>query len=329
MRRIPISLFLVPLLAHTADLPVTQVVLYKHGVAFFERSGTLSAGESARLDFDASEMNDVLKSLTIAEKGGGRISGLRYDSMDPLGHTLQQFPFRIGEAQPLSSMLDKLQGARLELKFGNESLTGVVVSGRLVPGTDRQAEREQLTLMLDNGDLRTVDLSAASSIHFPDPGLQRQFQDYLAAVAAARSKEKRSVYIDSSDAKERQVVASYIVPTPVWKSSYRLIFGAAGQPVLEGWAIVDNTSSEDWTKVHLSLVSGRPISFISQLYQPKYLTRPEAELPDDSAARPVVHESAFGTSAGLVGGVGAGSGGGIGAGRGGGVGGAQWSEPQN
>ena len=299
-------------LAQPAELPVRQVVLYKHGVGFFERSGRLGAGESARLDFDAGEMNDVLKSLTIEERGGGKITGLRYDSMDPLSHKLAEFPFQIAADQPLSGMLDQLKGARLELKFGNETVAGVVVSGRMAPATDKSPEREQLTLMLDSGDLKTVDLGAAAGIRFSDPQLQRQFRDYLGALAASRSKEKRSVYIDSTDAKEREVVASYMVPAPVWKSSYRLIFNANGQPVLEGWALVDNTSGEDWTKVQLSLVSGRPISFVSQLYAPKYVTRPEAELADDSAARPVVHAGGFG-------GVGEGRGGGVAGGAPGGV----------
>ncbi|HLK69279.1 MAG TPA: DUF4139 domain-containing protein [Bryobacteraceae bacterium] len=293
MKRVLVSLLLSAGLAQPADLPVKEVVLYKHGVGFFERSGRLGAGESARLDFNASEMNDVLKSLTIDEKGGGKISGLRYDSMDPLSHKLAEFPFQIAAGQPLSGMLDQLKGARIELKFGNETVSGAIVNGRVVAGSDRQPEREQLTLMLDSGELRTVDMSAATGIHFNDPQLQQQFKDYLAAIAASRSKEKRSVYIDSSDARERDVTASYMIPAPVWKSSYRLILGASGQPVLEGWAMVDNTTGEDWTKVQLSLVSGRPISFISQLYAPKYVARPEAELADDNAARPVVHEGAF------------------------------------
>jgi hypothetical protein len=144
--------------------------------------------------------------------------------------------------------------------------------------------------------------------------LQQQFHDYLAALAAARSKEKRSVYIDSTDAKEREIVASYMIPAAVWKSSYRLIFGASGQPVLEGWAIVDNTTGEDWTKVQLSLVSGRPISFVSHLYAPKYVDRPAAELADDRAARPVVHEGGYDAIAGVGGGIGSGSGGGVGGG---------------
>jgi hypothetical protein len=292
-------------LAFSAELPVKQVVLYKHGVGFFERSGRLAPGESARLDFNASEMNDVLKSLTIEEKGGGKISGLRYDSMDPLGHKLAEFPFQLDGSQPLSAVLGQLKGARVELKFGNQTLTGAIVGGRVVPGSDKQPEREQLTLMLDGGELQTVDLSAATGIRFTDPQLQQQFKDYLAALVASRSKEKRSVYIDSSDAKEREVFASYMIPAPVWKSSYRLIFGATGQPVLEGWAIVDNTTGEDWTKVQLSLVSGRPISFVSQLYAPKYVQRPGAELADDVAARPVVHEGAYSmnVAGGVVGGV--------------------------
>ncbi|MDR3703157.1 MAG: hypothetical protein P4L56_26160 [Candidatus Sulfopaludibacter sp.] len=290
MKEMVVSLLLCAAPLFCAELPVTQVMLYKHGVGFFERSGRLAAGESARLDFTAAEMNDVLKSLTIEELGGGRITGLRYDSMDLLTHTLSAFPFQIGKAEPLSGMLDRLKGERLELKFGNDTVAGVVVNGRLISAP---AEHEQLTLLLDSGDLRNVDLGAASSIRFSDARLQLQFRDYLTAVAAARSQEKRSVYIDSTDAKEREVKASYIVPAPVWKSSYRLIFGASGQPVLEGWAIVDNTTGEDWNRVQLSLVSGRPISFVSQLYAPKYVDRPGAELADDRAARPVVHAGAL------------------------------------
>jgi len=308
MRNVLLSLLLAAAVAQTADLPVKQVVLYKHGVGFFERSGTLGPGESARLDFNASDMNDVLKSLTLTDSGGGKISGLRYDSMDPLSHKLAEFPFQIEGGQSLAAMFDQLKGSRVELKLGNDTVAGAIVSGRLVAGTDKQAEREYLTLMLDSGEMRTVDLGAATGIRFPDAKLQSQFKDYLGALSAARSKDKRSVYIDSSDAKQRDVVASYMIPAAVWKSSYRLIFGEKGQPTLEGWAIVDNTTGEDWTKVQLSLVSGRPISFVSQLYAPKYVQRPGAELADDAAARPVVHDEAFAVDGAVNGRLGVGSG---------------------
>src|SRR5215475_5773552 len=161
--RIPTCLILSATLALPAELPVKQVVLYKHGVGYFERSGRLPAGESARLDFKAEEMNDVLKSLTIDERGVGKITGLRYDSMDPLSHRLGDFPFQIGDGG-MPGMLDQLKGARIELKFGNETVTGTIVSARTIPGSDKAPERDQLNVMLDSGEFRTLDLSAASSL---------------------------------------------------------------------------------------------------------------------------------------------------------------------
>jgi hypothetical protein len=280
-------------LAQAAELPVRQVVLYKHGVGFFARRGKLAAGVTARLDFRASEMNDVLKSLAISDLAGGKVAGLRYDSADPLSHKLEDFPFQFGEAQPLSAILDRIKGAQIELQFGNDWVAGQVVSGRLVAASDKQPEREQLTLLTASGDLRNVDLSAAAVVRFADSKLQAQFKDYLATVAAARSKDKRSVYVDAAGAGERQLSASYIIPAAVWKSSYRLIFGENGAPTIEGWAMVDNTTGDDWTDVQLSLVSGRPISFVSRLYAPRYVQRPAAELPDDRAAQPVMHAGGY------------------------------------
>src|SRR5262249_50083984 len=152
--------------AFGADLPVKQVVLYKHGVGYFERAGQLGPGESARLDFKASEMNDVLKSLTVEEKNGGKITGLRYDSSEPLSVRLAEFPFQLGDQQPLSAVLDQLKGARVELKVGAETIAGAVVSGRLIPGDDKRPQQEQITLLLDSGELRNVDLTAVASLKF-------------------------------------------------------------------------------------------------------------------------------------------------------------------
>ncbi len=295
--------------AAAAELPVREVVLFKHGVGYFARSGRLAAGESARLDFKADEMNDVLKSLTIEQKGTGKISGLRYDSSEPLAKKLEEFPFSIGAGQPLSAILDQFKGARIELKFGSETVAGEIVGARRLVGGANQPATEQATLLLDSGEIRNVDLGAVSSLRFSDPKLQLQFKDYLAALSQSRSKDKRSVYIDSTDSGAREIAASYMIPTPVWKSSYRLIFGETGQPTLEGWAIVDNTTGDDWANVRLALVSGRPISFISKLYEPRYLGRPEAELPEEMAMAPVVDTGALDelkaqASAGLAGGVG-------------------------
>jgi hypothetical protein len=280
--------------AMAADIPIREVILYKSGVGYFERGGTLRSGESARLDFKASDMNDVLKSLTISGQNGGKVTGLRYDSSEPLDQKLANFPFKIDGQASLALFLDQMKGAKVELKYGAETISGTVVSGRVVKADDKQPEREQLVALLDSGELRTLDLAAASSIRFADATLQSQLRDYLTVVNQSRSTDKRSIYIDSSDTKERQIDASYMIPTPVWKSSYRLIFADKGEPTLEGWAIIDNTTGEDWSNVRLAVVSGRPVSFISNLYEPKYVARQTVELAEDRAANPVVYGGAIG-----------------------------------
>ena len=82
----------------------------------------------------------------------------------------------------------------------------------------------------------------------------------------------------------------YIQETPVWKTSYRLVLERRQAALLQGWAIVENPTEEDWNDVRLTLVSGRPISFIMDLYQPLYIPRPVVELELYASLRPQVYE---------------------------------------
>lgn len=275
-------------LIQAADLPVTKVILYKNGVAYYERSGAVKAGEPGRLDFLASEMDDVLKSLVINADGG--VTRVRYELSEPLQHKLAGQGIEIGQQQPLVLILDQWRGAHVEMKYGPATVAGVIVSGRLAP-LPQQGQRQELTLMTDSGELRLIDLDAASGLKLTDAKLQQQLADALAAIAQSRSKDKRAVFIDTAAA--GKLIARYLIPAAVWKSSYRLSLADTGESTLEGWAIVDNASGEDWTNVDLTVVSGKPVSFISRLYEPKFLTRPEASLPDDQPVAPVLYEGAL------------------------------------
>jgi hypothetical protein len=286
-----ITLALTAITAHSAELPVTRVILYKHGIAFFEREGAVPAGEEARLDFKNTEMNDVLKSLTVINSGGGRITGIRYDSNETLEEQLGKFPFKIGDQEGLSEFFDRIKGSRIELKSGDRTVAGVIMGARSIQtgsDADKRTLREQITLLADDGDLATYDLAAFASMRLLDARLEEQLKQYLQTLAQAKSREKRSIYIDSSEHASRNLHISYIAPAAIWKSSYRLSL-EHGESVLEGWAIVDNTSAEDWTSIKLSVVSGRPISFVSLLDTPRYGRREVAELPEDRAAGPVVY----------------------------------------
>jgi hypothetical protein len=297
LRRILVLQTAIAAVACAADLPIREVILFKHGVGYFARSGELKPGEAARLDFKAEDMNDVLKSLTITDSKGGKVSGVRYDASETLEKRLQDFPFAVGGETSLASFLDQMKGARLELRLASDNIAGTIVSARLVKASDKSAERETIMLLMDSGEMRGFDLAAASAVKLTDPKLQSLLKEYLAVLSQARSKDRRSVFIDSDGSTTHEIAARYMTPSPVWKSSYRLLFGKEGEPTLEGWAIVDNTSGEDWTNVHLSVVSGKPISFITQLYEPRYVVRPNAELAENKPVGPVVFDAGLNRTA--------------------------------
>jgi regulator of replication initiation timing len=307
-------------LCGAADLPVTRIVLYKHGVGFFERQGIVPMGEEARLDFRTADMNDVLKSLTVTDASGNRIAAIRYDSNETLDQRLARYPFTPVNDQPLTGFLDGLKGARVELKVGGTLARGAILGARgLAAPSDPQNRPaiEQVSLLLDSGELATYNLATVNSIRFLDPNLEEQLRQYLQTLGQSNAHEQRRIFIDFAEPGAHTLHISYISPTAIWKSSYRLTL-AQSNSILEGWAIVDNTTDEDWNHVNLSVVSGRPISFVSLLDTPRYGQRSVAELPADRAAGPVV----YGGSADVVAQVpsarvpieGSGSGGGMGGG---------------
>lgn len=280
------------LVSSGAELPVTRVVIYKNGVAYYERAGAVQAGASARLEFKSADMDDVLKSLVVDDRTGGAIMQVRYELDEPLDKKLADAGVQLPAGQPLAVLLDQWRGARVEFTYGGAALKGAILSGRLVEGGQQQGQRQELTVLLDSGEIRMIALENASGIRLEDARLQQQLQAALLAYTQSRSQEKRSVLIDAAGQGTRSLVARYIAPAPIWKSSYRLNLPATGEATLEGWAIVENTTGEDWSKVDLTVVSGKPVSFISRLYEPRYVRRQVASLADDFAAAPVLHEGA-------------------------------------
>lgn len=308
-------------------LPVQRVVLYKNGVGYFEHSARVRGKQELNIDFTTSQLNDVLKSLTVVDLGDGRISSVRYNSIAPLSERLKVLRLPFGEQIDRDNFLVALRGARVEVHSGSATASGKLLS---VDKTKKQTakgdviESTEISIITDGGEMRNFELGPGTSVRLADRDLNDEVSRYLNLVSSSRSRDLRRMTISATGTGEREVFVSYVSEVPVWKSTYRIILPekTAAKPRLQGWAIVDNTIGEDWKEVHLTLVAGAPQSFIQEISQPFYTRRPIVPLPESVQLTPQSHEATLDEenapgpppAPGYGAGVGAGSGGGIGGG---------------
>ncbi len=158
-----------------------------------------------------------------------------------------------------------------------------------VEGKDELVEVEYVTLLTEDG-LRRLSLSNVGRIRLINEELDGELRQALAVLAQAHATDKKTVTLNFLGQGRRDVRVGYIQESPVWKTSYRLVLEDDEKPFLQGWAIVENTSDTDWQDVNLSLVSGRPISFIMDLYSPLYATRPVVQPELYSSLRPRTYD---------------------------------------
>lgn len=177
------------------------------------------------------------------------------------------------------------------------------MTGRLLAVESRPHTRNgateistDLTIVSDEGDAKTIEVSPQTSVRVLDKELRDDIGRYMSIVASGRSDAARQMVISTNGTGARRLLVSYISEVPIWKSTYRLVLPDGDRkPVLQGWAIVDNTVGQDWTNVQLSLVAGAPQSFIQQISQPYYAQRPVVPLPPTVLMQPQTHGGTLAT----------------------------------
>ena len=265
----------------SSPLPVKQVTLFTSGVAYIERGGAVTGDATVPLSFRTAQINDILKSLTLID-ADGKVQPVVYGARDPIGRTLQAFAVDVTQPQSRSELLNRLRGAVVSVTTARGLLSGQIVGveTRNVTGPTGTTTVDTLNLLSADG-LQSVRLDDVSAVKLRDARLDRELRAALTTLASGADDQRRPVTLRFSGRGRRDVRVGYIAEAPLWRISYRLLLGP--KPYLQGWAMVENTTDEDWNGIHLGLVSGRPISFIQDLYQPLYLPRPVVQ-PDVAAS---------------------------------------------
>lgn len=273
-----------------AKLPLTRVVLFNAGVGYFHREGVVDGNARVDLKVAEEDVNDLIKSLIATDKDGGTARAITYDNHAPAEITLKAFAIDLTENPTIGQLLQQVRGEKIEVTdLKGTPLVGQIVSvERSQPDVASLKIVEQVNLLTDDG-VQSVPLPQMKKLKFLKPELQVEFKLALEALAAARGEAKKSVAVTFAGNGKRRVSVGYVAEAALWKPTYRVnLTGDTAR--VQGWASVENTTDDDWNDVKITLVSGRPMTFKMDLYEPLFVPRPTIEPEIFASLRPPVYQ---------------------------------------
>jgi hypothetical protein len=277
-------------------LPIRNVVLYSSGVGYFQRRGEIDGNVRVDLTFQVRDINDLIKSMVVQDEKGV-VSAVSYDSLDPVERTLKSYAVNLTNNPSFGQILSQMRGERVEVVLQQTAVNQPGTVQGAIMGIEKQrqtskdgpVETDVVNLWCAEG-VRAIKLGDVQRLRFLNPTIENEFRRALDTLSLSHDAQKKAVSLNFAGDGKRDVKVGYVVENPIWKTSYRLVLDKeSGKPFLQGWAIVDNPTDDDWNGVGMALVSGRPISFQMDLYQPLYVPRPMVEMELFQSLRPVAY----------------------------------------
>ncbi|HKP59797.1 MAG TPA: DUF4139 domain-containing protein [Polyangiales bacterium] len=273
-----------PYASTQSPLALSRVVLYRNGIAYFERQGAID-GDRLAIKVRKDQINDLLKSLTVIDRGSGKTLSVSIP-LDPKAWQDAALAMLTPGRGRLAEVLDALRGTEVAVDAEGRSARGRIVMVERILETPEPVrggqtptvpqEDHRLTL-LNGGAFEVLRLSRVRTITFQQGDLVMQLDRHLDATAGEGMFQQVDVVVRLADSAKHDLVVSYVAQAPLWKPTYRLVLSddGSGKALLQAWAVVANVSGENWDKVDLSLTSGAPLAFRYDLHTPQQVERPD------------------------------------------------------
>lgn len=275
-----------------ADPVVRAVTLSTGGVAMIEAQGTLDA-DGLTLPIRRADIDDFLKSLRLSDPAGA-VPVLTLAGPGGLSDTFATLPFPPEALSDLRRLIDSMTGAPVAVQRRGISTAGVAMGTRETPCPDREGLCVTLALRGTDGTLRQIALDEGTDLSFTDPADQAALERGLAALRGAARADALAVTLTSTSATERAVTMGWLQPAPMWKTAWRAEESPDGL-ILTAWAVIENTSGQDWVDVELTLATGAVQALQAQLYDrvPAARKLAQTDVAPLAAAAPMARSLGF------------------------------------
>ncbi|HBM17101.1 MAG TPA: DUF4139 domain-containing protein [Lentisphaeria bacterium] len=267
-----------------APPPITKVVLYKHGLGYIEREISIKDNQALSLYFPEREMNDILASFYAIDLNGGKITSIQYETQEPISERLKKILIKIPDKSTLSGLIAELKGAEISAKVADETVEGRILGLEPVEEiTSNQIVKRDFRMVIksDTGAIRTLSLSSLIELKLKNEALNKDITELLDISLEGKYSNFKKMTISTQGTGERIIRIGYLINMPVWKCSYRLLFDSKEKEkaLVQGWALAENATDDDWNEIDIAFVTGNPISFSMNLYSPLYISRQSVPVP--------------------------------------------------
>lgn len=274
----------------SGNVTITDVTLATGGLA--EVTGRVTApSDTMRLAIERSQVADVLRTLVVT--GTTPVVSIDLEAAEPVGERSSAGRLLAGDLADPMTMLEALIGETVTVRGGSN-----VLAGRLLAYTPVAipAETEgsdaipglRIAVATADGPVAFATFPTLSSITIEGAAVDARMAEVVPALSETVDDGRRELSVTLAE--EASPGFSFVVPTTVWRPSYRAVIGD-GDASLQGWATLENTTGFDWEGVRLRLSVGTPVAYRQDVYSPLRTQRPEAPFTvGRTAEAPIVLE---------------------------------------
>jgi hypothetical protein len=237
-----------------------DVTLFSNGIGHFRRVYQVPGeGEEAiSIPFKTDYIGDVAASLQVF----GKVRLTAPPSFTPANSNATSL--KIDQANSLTSLLKQLSGAQVEVSpsGANEGFAGTLVGTETIQGERHGVTEDRpFIVVLTETGVRKVAFEYMGNVSFIEDSVRTEIEKALRANFQKIKPDSTILDLKLSALEgETDSVVQYTIPVAAWKMRYA-IRQEKGNFSLEGAAIIDNNTDEDWDNFQVSVVTGEPISF--------------------------------------------------------------------
>ncbi len=274
-----------PAIALAADNgAIRSITLSSGGLAQVSRSADINSDGMIRIEVPLDQVDDILKSLVV-NGSAGSVAGMSLAGPQPLQETFKGLPFTPEALSSVPSLLTSMQGARVSVTSGGKTVEGNILGIETRKSGDKAAAY-LLTVNDRDGAVETLALGEDASVRLGDAELRAKIAKAAAAIARGKNDRTRAIDIKVNGVKNSgDIGLTYVVPSPIWKTAYKVVIDGNDKARLQAWTVLENASGEDWKGIKLTLTSAEPVTLKQGLHQLYW--RERQEVPVNTASNNV------------------------------------------